>query len=109
MELNAKIFIAGHRGMVGGAIVKALKHAGYTQLVVRTSAEVDLRNQAAVETFFQIALSRLKWTGKGKMVCVAPEWVWGEWGSCIAGISWESRGYKWGLGVVPTRSATRIG
>lgn len=53
MELNARIYIAGHRGMVGGAITKALKNAGYTQLIMRTSAEVDLRNQAAVERFFQ--------------------------------------------------------
>lgn len=52
MELNAKIFVAGHRGMVGGAILKALKNAGYTELIVRTSAQVDLRNQAAVENFF---------------------------------------------------------
>ncbi|MBD2715731.1 GDP-L-fucose synthase [Microvirga sp. STR05] len=54
MELNAKIYVAGHRGMVGSAMVRRLERAGYTNLVVRTSAELDLRNQTAVEAFFAV-------------------------------------------------------
>jgi GDP-L-fucose synthase len=52
MELNAKIYIAGHRGMVGSAIRRKLEKEGYTNLVFRTSQELDLRNQAAVLDFF---------------------------------------------------------
>ncbi|QIL78081.1 GDP-L-fucose synthase family protein [Hymenobacter sp. HDW8] len=52
MDQNAKIYIAGHRGMVGSALVRRLEKAGYSNLLVRTSAELDLRNQSAVEAFF---------------------------------------------------------
>ncbi|MCS6821805.1 MAG: GDP-L-fucose synthase [Microscillaceae bacterium] len=52
MEKNAKIYVAGHRGMVGSAIVRKLQSEGYTNLVLRTSQELDLRNQAAVAQFF---------------------------------------------------------
>lgn len=52
MELHAKIYVAGHRGMVGSAIVRRLNTLGYTNLVYRTSKELDLRNQAAVEAFY---------------------------------------------------------
>lgn len=52
MEKNAKIYVAGHRGMVGSAIVRALRGAGYENIVTRTSKELDLRRQEAVETFF---------------------------------------------------------
>ena len=47
------IYIAGHRGMVGGAIKRALEAKGYTNLVLRTSLELDLRDQAAVNQFFR--------------------------------------------------------
>lgn len=47
-----KIYIAGHRGMVGSAILRALKGQGYTNFLLRTSAELDLRNQQAVADFF---------------------------------------------------------
>lgn len=53
MEQGAKIFVAGHRGMVGSAIVRKLEQAGYHNLVLKTSSELDLRNQAAVATFFE--------------------------------------------------------
>ncbi|MBB1285671.1 GDP-L-fucose synthase [Flavisolibacter sp. BT320] len=53
MEKNSKIFIAGHRGMVGSAIVRKLKAEGYQQILTRTSAELDLRNQQAVDQFFE--------------------------------------------------------
>ena len=48
----AKIYVAGHRGMVGGAIVRALQSQGDNKLVARTHAELDLSNQAAVQAFF---------------------------------------------------------
>lgn len=53
MEKSAKIYIAGHRGMVGSAIWRNLKRAGYNNFVLRTSAELDLRNQEAVRQFFE--------------------------------------------------------
>ncbi len=53
MDKNSKIFVAGHRGMVGSAIVRKLNSEGYENLVVRTSAELDLRSQEAVDKFFK--------------------------------------------------------
>jgi GDP-L-fucose synthase len=52
MNRNAQVYVAGHRGLVGNAIVRRLRREGYTNLTTRTSAELDLRNQAAVEQFF---------------------------------------------------------
>ncbi len=52
MEKNAKIYVAGHRGMVGSAIVRELKRQGYTNLILRTRQELDLCRQEAVEAFF---------------------------------------------------------
>jgi GDP-L-fucose synthase len=52
MDLQAKIYVAGHRGMVGGAIVRDLRARGYTNIVQRTHDELDLCNQAAVQAFF---------------------------------------------------------
>ncbi|MBL7891522.1 MAG: GDP-L-fucose synthase, partial [Bacteroidia bacterium] len=48
-----KIYVAGHRGMVGSAIIRRLETLGFTNIVTRSSAEMDLRNQIAVETFFK--------------------------------------------------------
>ncbi|WP_322907591.1 GDP-L-fucose synthase [Paenibacillus campi] len=53
MNKNAKIYVAGHRGLVGSAIVRALEKQGYTNLIYRTSAELDLRNLNAVYSFFK--------------------------------------------------------
>lgn len=53
MNTNSKIYIAGHKGMVGSAIWNALKQKGYTNLVGKTSKELDLKNQEAVIAFFQ--------------------------------------------------------
>ncbi|MBU3538231.1 GDP-L-fucose synthase [Polynucleobacter sp. UK-Gri1-W3] len=52
-DLNQKIYVAGHRGMVGSAIVRNLQAKGYTNIVTRTHAELDLTNQAAVQVFFE--------------------------------------------------------
>ena len=52
MNKQDKIYIAGHRGMVGSAILRNLEAAGYTNFVLRTSSELDLRNQQAVADFF---------------------------------------------------------
>lgn len=52
MEKEAKIYVAGHRGMVGSAIVRALEKQGYTNIIKRTSKELDLRRQDKVEEFF---------------------------------------------------------
>lgn len=52
MDRNAKIYVSGHRGMVGGALVRRLQQDGCQNLVLRTSAELDLRNQQAVADFF---------------------------------------------------------
>ena len=52
MEKKSKIYIAGHRGMVGSAIARKLKAEGYSNLIFRNSSELDLRNQQAVKDFF---------------------------------------------------------
>ncbi len=52
MNKQAKIYVAGHRGMVGSAIMRKLESMGYTSVVTRTSKELDLRNQQAVADFF---------------------------------------------------------
>ena len=52
MEKDAKIYVAGHRGMVGSAIVRELRKQGYTNIITRTHAELDLKRQDAVEEFF---------------------------------------------------------
>jgi GDP-L-fucose synthase len=52
MNTNSKIYIAGHRGMVGSAVKRALEKQGFTNLVYQTSAELDLRNANAVADFF---------------------------------------------------------
>ena len=53
MDKNSKIYVAGHHGMVGSAIVRRLHEQGYQNLVLRTSNELDLRRQAEVERFFE--------------------------------------------------------
>jgi GDP-L-fucose synthase len=52
MEKNSKIYIAGHNGMVGSAIRRRLEREGYSRFILRSSKELDLRNQAAVAEFF---------------------------------------------------------
>jgi len=52
-DLNQKVYVAGHRGMVGSAIVRNLQEKGYANIVTRTHKELDLTNQAAVQSFFE--------------------------------------------------------
>jgi len=53
MNINDKIYIAGHRGLVGSAIVRQLEERGFTSLLMRTHKELDLTNQAQVQSFFE--------------------------------------------------------
>lgn len=52
MEKTSKIYIAGHRGLVGSALVRRLQAKGYHNLITRTHAELELRDQSAVARFF---------------------------------------------------------
>ena len=54
MNKNSKIYIAGHRGLVGSAILRKLQNDGYTNLIYQTHNELDLTNQKAVHDFFAI-------------------------------------------------------
>ena len=53
MQRDARIFVAGHRGMVGSAIVRTLQDAGYNNLLLRSRTELDLCSQSEVELFFR--------------------------------------------------------
>jgi len=53
MKLDDRIYVAGHRGLVGSAIVRSLEQKGYTNLITRTRAELDLLDVGAVEKFFE--------------------------------------------------------
>ena len=52
MNKNSKIYVSGHNGMVGSSILRLLKKEGYSNLIIRSSSELDLRNQSAVKNFF---------------------------------------------------------
>ena len=52
MDINAKIYVAGHRGLVGQALIRQLNAQGYNNIVTRTRKEVDLTDQADVRNFF---------------------------------------------------------
>ena len=53
MDLSSKIYIAGHRGLVGSAIVRALKKQGYNNFILRTHSELDLLDQKSATDFFK--------------------------------------------------------
>ncbi|MEO4053441.1 GDP-L-fucose synthase [Solibacillus sp. CAU 1738] len=53
MELNAKIYVAGHRGLVGSAIIRKLEEKGYSNIVYRSSGDLDLRDKVQVDEFFE--------------------------------------------------------
>jgi GDP-L-fucose synthase len=71
MEKNAKIYVAGHSGLVGTAIVRMLQEQGYDNLLLRSSSELDLRRQADVEAFFE--------QGRPRYVILAAARVGGIW------------------------------
>jgi GDP-L-fucose synthase len=67
MNLDDKIYIAGHKGLVGSAIVRTLEKKGFNNLVYKTSKELDLRNQAAVEDFFTAEKPKFVFLAAGKV------------------------------------------
>lgn len=76
MEKDAKVFVAGHRGMVGSAIVRELERQGYTNIITRTHKELDLTRQEQVEKFFE--------TEKPEYVFLAAAKVGGIMGNAMA-------------------------
>ena len=82
MEKNAKIYVAGHRGMVGSAIVRELERQGYTNIITRTHRELDLCRQEEVEKFFEEEKPELQeWQCECKwhqeLITLHLAWVWG--------------------------------
>jgi GDP-L-fucose synthase len=67
MKLTDKIYISGHKGLVGSAIVRALEQKGFTNLIYRTSKELDLRNQSAVNDFFETEKPQYVFLAAGKV------------------------------------------
>jgi len=67
MEKSAKIYIAGHRGMVGSAIERKLRAEGFNNIIVRSSSELDLRNQQAVNIFFELEQPNIVIHAAGKV------------------------------------------
>lgn len=67
MNTDAKIYVAGHRGLVGSAIVRALNRSGYRNLMVRTHAELDLTDQGAVRDFFRLERPRYVFLAAAKV------------------------------------------
>jgi len=74
MEKGAKIYVSGHKGMVGSAILRRLQSSGYRNLVFRTSEELDLRNQPLVRDFFR--------NEQPDYVFMAAARVGGIWANC---------------------------
>ena len=58
MNKDSKVYIAGHRGLVGSAILRLLKNIGYSNLIHRTHEELDLTNQLEVKNFFEREMKR---------------------------------------------------
>ena len=67
MDLNSKIWVAGHKGMVGSAIVRRLESLGYKNIITRTSKELDLRRQLDVEKFFELERPEYVFLGAAKV------------------------------------------
>lgn len=81
MEKNSKIFVAGHNGLVGSAIVRKLKSEGYTNLVLRSKSELDLRDQRAVKNFFSTELPEYVFLAAAKVGGI--NWNWTNPGEFI--------------------------
>lgn len=71
MKLNSKIYVAGHRGMVGSAICRELQRQGYTNIITRTHKELDLTRQAEVEAFFEAEKPEYVFMPAGKVGGIA--------------------------------------
>ena len=67
MDLNSKIWVAGHRGLVGSAIVRRLESLGYKNIITRSSTELDLRRQLDVEKFFELEKPEYVFLGAAKV------------------------------------------
>ena len=65
MEKKSKIFIAGHKGLVGSAILRRFNTEGYKNLILRESYQLDLTNQASVDIFFKKKKTRSSYIGSG--------------------------------------------
>ena len=78
MEKNAKIYVAGHKGLAGSAILRRLQSEGYTHLITRTHEQLDLMRQAEVEAFSKkrgrnMSFSlRLRWVAYGQTIPILP-------------------------------------
>ena len=81
MEKNSKIFIAGHNGLVGAAIARKLKSEGYTNLILRSKAELDLRDQRAVKNFFSTEMPEYVFLAAAKVGGI--NWNWTNPGEFI--------------------------
>jgi NAD(P)-dependent dehydrogenase (short-subunit alcohol dehydrogenase family) len=82
MNKDEKIYVAGHRGLVGSAIVRALSGAGYENIVVATSRELDLKEQAAVRHFLPSGIS-LKQNGRIMFFWLQPGLA-GSWPTTVS-------------------------
>ena len=67
MNKDAKIFVTGHRGLVGSAIVRALQDKGYGEIIKRSRRELDLRDQGAVRRFFEVESPDFVFLAAGKV------------------------------------------
>jgi len=81
MEKNSKIFVAGHNGLVGSAIVRKLNSEGYTNLILRSKSELDLRDQRAVKNFFSTEMPEYVFLAAAKVGGI--NWNWTNPGDFI--------------------------
>ena len=81
MKKNSKIFVAGHNGLVGSAIVRKLNSEGYTNLVLRSKSELDLRDQRAVKNFFSTEMPEYVFLAAAKVGGI--NWNWTNPGEFI--------------------------
>ena len=71
MDINDKIYVAGHRGMVGSALLTCLQKKGFRNFILRTSAELDLRDQQAVQRFFELERPKIVFLAAAKVGGIA--------------------------------------
>jgi GDP-L-fucose synthase len=76
IPLDARIYVAGHRGLVGSAIVRALRQRGFTTIITRTREELDLRNRAAVWRFFEQAHAEYVYVAAARVGGILANWTY---------------------------------